>query len=270
VDITGPSGFVSYDSILSTHDAPARRVFLLLHGLTASPLQFAAFGTLLFDRGANVFIPRLPHHGYGDRLTPALEALTADELRSFARESYARAAELGDEVVVVGFSVGGLLAAWIGQHYPVARATAIAPFLGLAWLPPAWTNAFAGATLRVPNRFLWWDPIQRGDLLPVHGYPRFPTHAVAQAARLGQELLGDASRLRPASRDVQILINASEAAVNNAAARTLARAWSRSLGGRAVLHRLKGLPASHDIIEPLRHPAIVRRLYPALIDLVDR
>ncbi len=87
MDITGTSGYVSYDSILSTHDAPVRRVFLLLHGLTASPLQFAAFGNLLFDRGANVLIPRLPYHGYGDRLTSALEALTADELRAFARES---------------------------------------------------------------------------------------------------------------------------------------------------------------------------------------
>ena len=270
VDITGPSGYVSYDSILSVHAEPVRRVFLLLHGLTASPLQFAALGDILFDRGANVFIPRLPHHGYGDRLTTALEALTARELEEFAIESYTRAAELGDEVVVVGFSLGGLLAAWIGQEFPVARATAIAPFLGVSWIPNGWTSTVARVALRVPNRFLWWNPIRRAGLLPIHGYPRFPTHAIAQSVALGQTLLAAAARKRPAARDVQVVLNTSEAAVNNSSARVLARSWSRHLNGRIVLHRVKGLPASHDIIEPLRHPAIVRRLYPALIDLVDR
>ncbi len=270
MDITGSSAFVSYDSILLQHDVPVRRAYVLLHGLTASPPQFAAFGRLLFDRGANVLIPRLPHHGYADRLTPALRALTAEELRVFAAASVERAASLADEVVVVGFSVGGLLAAWIGQRYPVARVTAIAPFFGVAWLPGRLTSPLARIALVAPNRYLWWNPVLRGSLMPAHGYPRVPTHALAQAAQLGQEVLRDAARVRPAASDVQIVVNASEAAVSNATARDLARSWARSTGQRIVLHRLRGLPASHDIIEPERNPDIVRRLYPALVDLVDR
>jgi pimeloyl-ACP methyl ester carboxylesterase len=269
VDITGSSDFVRYDTILSLHREPVRRTFLLLHGLTASPLQFADFGRLLFDRGANVFIPRLPHHGYRDRLTAALAELTADELRTFAASAYARAATLSEEVVVVGFSVGGLLAAWIGQHRPVARATAIAPFLGVNGLPHGLTRAVARAILLAPNRFMWWDPRVRADLMPVHGYPRFPTHAVAQAARLGGEILADARRDGPAAADVQVIVNARETAVSNAAARSLARSWSAHRNG-TVLYRVQGLGASHDIIEPLRNPATIARLYPALIALVDR
>jgi alpha-beta hydrolase superfamily lysophospholipase len=270
VDITGSSAFVSYDSILLEHDAPVRRAYLLLHGLTASPPQFEAFGRILFDRGANVLIPRLPHHGYGDRLTPALQDLTADELRAFATANVALANGLGREVVVVGFSLGGTLAAWIGQRFPVLRATAIAPFLGIAGLPHPLTRPLARFALRVPNRYFWWDPVRREELQPAHGYPRVPTHALARAAELGHELLSDAERWRPAARDVQVVVNAREAAVSNASATELARAWSRTTGQRIVLHRLRGLPISHDIIEPSRNPQIVRRIYPALVELVAR
>jgi alpha-beta hydrolase superfamily lysophospholipase len=270
VDITGSSAFVSYDSILLEHDAPVRRAYLLLHGLTASPPQFEAFGRMLFDRGANVLIPRLPHHGYGDRLTPALQDLTADELRSFAIANVALADRLAHEVVVVGFSLGGTLAAWIGQRFPILRAIAIAPFLGIAGVPQTLTRPLARLALRVPNQYFWWDPVRREGLQPVHGYPRVPTHALARAAELGQELLADAELWRPAAREVQIVLNASEAAINNASARDLARAWARSTGQRIVLHRLRGLPISHDIIEPLRNPEIVRRIYPALVEFVAR
>jgi len=270
VVVTGASDFVSYDSILLKHAAPAPRAYVLFHGLTASPPQFAAFGRLLFDRGADVFIPRLPHHGYGDRLTSALEYLTVAELRAFARESVETALGLARDVRVVGFSVGGLLAAWIGQRHPVTRATAIAPFLGLSWFPPQLTATAASLLLRFPNRYLWWDPLRREGLMPAHGYPRFPTHAIAVAAQLGQELMREAALRAPAAGDVQIVLNASEAAVSNSAGRELARSWARTTHQRIVLHQVKGLPASHDIIEPLRHPAIVRRVYPALVDLVDR
>lgn len=270
MDITRPSGFVSYDSILLTHAEPVRRAFVLFHGLTASPRQFESFGRLLFERGANVFIPRLPHHGYGDRLTAALRDLTADELRAFADRSYERGARLASDVRVVGFSVGGLLAAWLGQHRPVALATAIAPFLGVAWVPHRLTARFARYVLKLPNRFVWWDPVLRERQGHEHGYPRFATHAVAEAAQLGQELLRDAASRRPAARGVQIVLNASESAVSNAAARALARSWLRTTRQRIVLHRVRGLPSSHDFIEPLDNPETVRRVYPALAALVDR
>jgi alpha-beta hydrolase superfamily lysophospholipase len=266
----GDPGKVSHDSILLTRGEPAPRAYLLLHGLTASPLQFAELGRLLFERGANVSIPRLPRHGLSDRLTTQLENLSAGELRAFARASTAHAQTLGIRLTVVGFSVGGLLAAWIGQNIAVDRITALAPFLGLVWLPRRLTARAARVALQLPNRFVWWDPIRRERHLPAHGYPRFPTHALAQAATLAQEVMGEAETAAPAARDVQVVVNASEAAVSNRAARRLAGLWSAHTGGRIVLHRLKGLPLSHDIVEPLRSPHIARPVYAALIDLVER
>ena len=253
-----------------SHGAPTPRAYVLLHGLTASPRQFEAFGRTLFQRGSNVYVPRLPRHGLADRLTPELALLTADELREFAAAAIARGRGLGERVVCVGFSVGGLLSAWIGQHHAIERATAIAPFLGPAFVPGGLARGAMRASLLLPNRFVWWNPILRERQMPAHGYPRVPTHAVAHAGALARELLASARASAPAAKDLQIVLNASESTVNNAAARRLAAAWSAHRGGANVLHRLQGLPPSHDIIEPLRSPAIVSRVYPQLFDLVER
>lgn len=280
MDITRPPGFseprgdaprseVSYDSILLSHGVKTRRAFLLLHGLTASPRQFESFGRILYERGSNVYIPRLPRHGLTDRLTTALAHLTADELLEFSNDATDATEPLGDEVVVVGFSVGGLLSAVIGQYRAVARSVSIAPFLGVAWLPRRLTTRVLRIALRAPNQFWWWDPLLRERQQPEHGYPRFATHAVAHAAGLGSRLFRDAARSKPAARDVRIVLNQSETTVSNHAARRLAALWAARSPERTVLHRLKGLPPSHDIIEPMRSPQIVRAVYPALVDLVD-
>jgi len=266
VDITASPPSVLYDSLLLTHGRPTPRAYLLFHGLTASPRQFEAFGRALFERGSNVSIPRLPRHGH-DRLTTELRHLTADELRAFASDALTRAAELGDEVVVVGFSAGGLLSAWLAQHRAVARSVSIAPLLGIAWLPRPLTGFAARTALRAPNRFLWWDPILRERLGPPHGYPRFATHAVAHAAILARELLADAKHTAPSARDIRIVLNAHETTVNNAAARRLAALWSRPTASVVVRH-LQGLPLSHDIIEPLRRGSLAAHVYPTLLDIV--
>jgi alpha-beta hydrolase superfamily lysophospholipase len=269
VNPSPPASSVSHDSILLTHTGPASRAYVLLHGITTTPMQFAEFGRLLHDRGANVYIPRLPRHGLADRLTTELEGLTAGELRAFALATAAYGATLGERLRIVGFSVGGLLAAWIGQRIAVDRITAVAPFLGVSWIPRGLTGRAARLALRLPNRFMWWDPIRRERFAPAHGYPRYATHAIAEAAILGQELMAEAEYSAPAARDLQIVLNASESTVNNREARHLAALWSAHKG-MIVQQRLKGLPFSHDIIEPLRSPRLSRQVSTALLQLVER
>jgi carboxylesterase len=261
----GPSG----RSILLTHGAPAPKVFVLLHGLTASPLQFAEFGRMLHARGANVLIPRLPRHGHEDRLTDVLEGLTAEEMTTFARRTVDRARTLGRRIIVAGFSVGGLLAAWLAQHEHVDRVVAIAPFLGIAVMPIRFGGPAARWVLSRPNRFLWWNPFLRERLMPEHGYPRYPTHAVATAYCLANDLLHDAQHTAPATRDIDFVLNQSEMVVNNRSAVRLAAAW-RAHGATVAVRRLSRLPPSHDIVEPLRSAWVVPRVYPELVELVDR
>lgn len=242
---------------------------VLFHGMASSPEQFVRFAHDLHERGHNVLVPRLPRHGHRNRLTDSLAQLQADDLRAFARESVELAQGLGDRVVVAGFSLGGLLATWAAQHYPIERAVAIAPFLGMSWMPSRLTVPFADLVLKLPNIFGWWNPIARDSQQPEHGYPRYASHAVGQSLLLARDVFARASA-NIAAHELILVTNAKETAVNNRAIRRLARRLRAAPGGRLEEVILRGIPLSHDIIEPLRHPAIADQVYPKLLDLIDR
>ena len=255
-------------SRLLEHGRTTERAYVLLHGLTASPSQFAEFAAALHATGANVFVPRLPRHGHADRLTRVLAGLTAAELTTWAYEVVAAAQGLGRHLTVVGFSAGGLLGAWIAQHIAVDRVVCIAPLLGVGRVPMRLGRSIASAMLRAPNAFVWWHPVEREHHGPPHGYPRFATHAVAHAWRLGVDVLATARTRAPATRDIVLVSNASETTVNNRATAHLADAWTAHAAGRVAVRHLVGLPPSHDIIEPLRRHPLAAAVYPQLLEIV--
>ena len=255
-------------SRLLEHGRMTPRAFVLLHGLTTTPAQLVDFAEALYRRGSNVFVPRLPRHGHANRMTSILAGLTEAELMEAGAEIIAVAAGLGRRVTVLGFSAGGLVAAWIAQHLAVDRVVTIAPFLGVGWVPTRLGRTFTNLILRAPNLFLWWHPIERERHAPVHGYPRYATHAVARTWRLGLHLLGEARRFVPATRNIAIVTNASETTVNNRAVARLADAWSSHAGVRVRVHVLSGLRRSHDIMEPNRRRALAGAVYPVLLDIV--
>lgn len=247
----------------------AGRAVVLLHGLTASPAQCNALAAALHARGDTVLVPRLPHHGDEDRLTDRLAALTAQELTDFAREVYAIARGLGTHVTVAGFSLGGLLALWLAQHEDVDHAVAIAPFLGIAAVPTRARRLVATSLRALPNRFLWWDPLRRDRLGPAHGYPRFPTHAIAEALALAHGVGRAAEERAPRAHRITLITNASETAVSNRSARRLARAWRAAGYTHIAEHRLTGLPPSHDVVEPLRDPAVSGPVAQRIVALIS-
>ncbi|MEO6836083.1 MAG: alpha/beta fold hydrolase [Candidatus Tumulicola sp.] len=255
-------------TIVHLHVERRARSVVLLHGLSSSPPQFERFARDLFARGHNVLVPRLPHHGHADRLSTALARLRPDDLYAAIDDYVVVARELGERVTVAGFSLGGLLAAWSAQHYDLDRCVAIAPFFGVALIPTGLMSAVAELTLRVPNRFHWWDPLLRERQMPEHGYPRYATHAIAHAYRISRALLRDASKRGPSAARVVLVANASEAAVNNRAIRRLYARWREQRPDAVELIALTGLPASHDIIEPLRGD-LAARAYPQLLAAID-
>jgi pimeloyl-ACP methyl ester carboxylesterase len=215
-------------------------------------------------------VPRLPHHGHADPLSPALERLCADELYGAADQYVSIARELGERVTIAGFSLGGLLTAWTAQHYPVERAVPIAPFFGVSWIPNRLMGPVAERLLRVPNRFHWWNPILRErQFLATSGYPRYATHAIAHSYRIARSLLDEARTRRPAAQHVTIVANATEVAVNNFAIRKLYRSWQRQQPDGVELEVLTGLPLSHDIVSPLRRWRLADRVYPQLLHAID-
>jgi alpha-beta hydrolase superfamily lysophospholipase len=251
------------------HGKRRPRSVVLLHGMTASPLQFERFAVALFSRGHNVIVPRLPHHGHADRLSTALESLRPAQLYEATCDYVSIAAELGERVTVAGFSLGGLLAAWSAQHHLVDRSVAIAPFLGVSWIPTLLMNGVAEIMLRTPNQFHWWNPVLRERQMPAHGYPRYATHAVAHAYRIAHTLLRDARARPPLAREVVIVANAAESTVNNRAVRRLHGLWQAHQTRNIELVTLTGLPISHDIIEPLRRRELASRVFPEILEAID-
>lgn len=224
---------------------------------------------MLFDRGHNVLIPRLPHHGYRDRMTTQLARLTRAELKQCALESVEAVRDLGDRVTVVGFSTGGTMAAWLAQTQAISNVVIVAPFLGSIWLHHGLSGGVARLALRAPNFFPWWDPGKREALQPEHGYPRYSTHAAAEVCLLGQEILASARAASPLGTRIVLVVNASEHTVNNAAIDELYRTWKRRRED-VTLVRLTGLPHSHDIIEPEKRRALpVDLVYPRLLEISE-
>jgi len=257
-------------SIALDHGQRAARVVVLLHGLSASPRTWREFARTRYERGENVLVPRLPRHGHADRMSDALAELSSEELVEHAERIIDGAGALGEEIVLVGHSLGGALALHLAHRDArVGRAIAVAPFLGINRLPRDW-HAMARSLLeRAPNRFLYWNPIDRGRGVPEHGYHRYTTRALAAGLALADALREDARSGPPRAAHVEIVRNAGETAVNNKAIDDLVALWRAAGGEHVRIHQLVGLGPSHDVVEPERRRAPAARFLPLLHALLD-
>jgi alpha-beta hydrolase superfamily lysophospholipase len=239
---------------------------ILLHGLTASPPAWRDVAAALVARGRTVVVPRLLLHGHTDRLTTALRGITARALVDDVAAIVHAVAGLGEEITIAGHSLGATLALDAAARAPaLARAIAVAPFLGIANVPHELHPVLLRTLALVPGMFLWWDPVLRENLQPAHGYPRYPLAALIAGLSIADRARDDAHHA-PRAAAIDIVINATETSVNNRTAERLAGDW-RSAGASIAVHRLRGLGWSHDIIEPAREPA--QRALATLIDIID-
>ncbi len=239
---------------LYTHGRRVRQVIVMFHGLTNCPAQFDSLARLAFARGANVFVPRIPRHGFGDRMTDQLAHADAREWCAFTDSVIDAARGLGDTVTVVGLSVGGTLAAWAAQERPdVERVVLIAPMIGVAKAPGAWTPVVARLTALLPNLFVWWDGKKKTEVAgPKHVYPRFASRAVAATLLVGGATMQSAQHEAPGAKRAALITVGGDQAVDNGAVAELGRLWEKSRPGTVTLRY--EFPAerhlSHDVVDP--------------------
>jgi len=248
------------------HDEVAAVAVVLLHGLTNAPPQYDRLAPELAARGHAVLVPRMPYHGYRDRMTDAIANLRAVDLELTALEAVAIAALCGERVVVLGVSVGAVLAGWVAARTSIDTAVAVSPFCGLRFVPGTLNDAL-GASLRLaPNRFSWWDPRLKENQPPPHGYPRFATRALGEALVLSTTMRSAGSATH--ARRAVVVLNPREPAVNNAFA---ARRFGQLEGDGVIVStvELARAPNVHDVIEPAIPEARPEFVYPRLIDIIE-
>ncbi len=251
------------------HGHATDRAVVLFHGFTNCPQQFAELAELLFARGFNVYVPRLPRHGLTDKLTTALDALTVAELIESASAAVLLAAPLARRLTVMGLSLGATMVAWIAQTQAIEAAIAIAPFFSVAHVPSLLEPALAGTLEAVPNLELWWDPRKRAAAGPDYGYPRFSTRALARCLQLGARTRDLARTDAPRAQRCTLVLNVKDPAIDNAAARDVFALWRRH-AARADTYAFANLDARHDIVDPQTYPQARTLVYPVLLELIDR
>lgn len=255
-------------TVLLGHGRRTTLAAVLFHGLTNNPAQYAGLAPLIHVRGINVFIPRLPLHGYRDRLSEKTSSLTAEMLIGAACEAADIAGGLGERVAVLGISMGGLLAAYVAQFRRIESAVSLAPSFALLHLPYGISYLIERCALVLPNRFLWWNPSLRDRQPPMTAYPRFSTRALAQSLRIADILYAAARRQPPLARRIVAIVNRNDPAVNNAVTKRVAAAWSSWGSLEAEYVEMGDWPRLHDVLDPQQPLARPDLVYPKLLSLL--
>ena len=157
--------------VLPGRTGNARSSVILLHGFGGSPYDLRSLAELLAARGFRAVVPAVPGQtstsfAYArGRITPAAYA---DWLLNLIREE---AALGGGPPMLVGFSMGGALAAIAAAEYPVGRLVLISPYFQLA-IGSKWVSA-------APKWLRWIIPVvpklAKGQISDPGGYREYET-----------------------------------------------------------------------------------------------
>jgi carboxylesterase len=256
-------------SQLLTHGEKVERSIVLVHGIPNCPQQYAKLGPLFFEHGLNVLIPRMPHHGYADRATRDLRLLTTEELRVFTDETTDIACGLGEQVIYLGLSAGGILATWVAQfRADVARAVVIAPALNVAHVPARLNSSLIFTMNTLPDRYLKRSEAAMA-VTPPYVYYGQSSRAVGQLMRFGAYATRAARMTAPAAQSILVVTSAFDTVVDNATIRLLVNRW-RAHSARDLTTYEFPLDQRivHDMIDPVRGDQQVDKVYPVLLDLI--
>jgi carboxylesterase len=255
-------------SLIYLHGHRTPRALVLVHGITNSPRQFRELAEQFHARGYNVIVPRLPLHGLRGGDVDALRALTADKLRDYGDAAANMADGLGDTVLVMGLSTGGLVAAWMAHHRPdVTRVVVIAPALKLARLPAMLATPAMNVADRMPNVTIR----QRPDTTRPHAYFGVSTRALAETFRFAATIVGEAEAGPAMVHDLTLVTNGNDRTVDEQSALALGDAWAQHGSVSVVRYRFDPAEAlPHDIIDVTQRCGAPQLVYPVLIALMEK
>ncbi|MDR7132359.1 pimeloyl-ACP methyl ester carboxylesterase [Algoriphagus sp. 4150] len=118
----GNEAYIVWADSLNKRKTPYSIVYI--HGFGASPMEGDPVHRFLASHfGANLFVTRLPDHGI--KRDNGLEYMSPQALANAAGEAYQIGKSLGDEVIVVGTSMGGALTLLLASQQPDIKAVVV-------------------------------------------------------------------------------------------------------------------------------------------------
>ena len=242
------------NSIFLTHGMKTGRVVVFYHGFTNCPRQYEELAKRFFERGYNVYVPRVPHHGVGDLQTKEIGKLTIQELMDVCNSSIDIARGLGEKVTVLGLSMGGVMAAWNAQFRDdIDTAVVIVPSFGWYFFPGI-VKPLINLSFLFPNMFLWWDPIKKMNRnSPYSMYHHFSSHGMGHILRLGLSVLRASKNKAPSAKRIVFMTNEIDTAVDGVNTKRLYNNWKCNGASIKQYCFSKDHKMEHDIIDPL-HP----------------
>lgn len=253
-------------SRLMVHPAKTERIFVLLHGLSSCPEQFASLGKILFDRGANVIILRARNTGYANTFTREQNQQSGQDLIDQAAESLDIAAGLGKRTTIIGLSAGALGAAWMAEHREgIDQVLLVSPFFGAyGWSLPALDVATA-FLVYLPNFYIWKKDLQH---ITKYVYPGYGSQCVAKALELSRAVRSFKDPLKTDRLD--ILFSGADIAVNGQLTKKVAQRWSTENPGKVFLHEFPAsLNIAHDCIDPNTYNSHTELSYPIILKILN-
>ncbi len=251
-------------SVLMTHGEKTDKAYVLVHGWTNSPYQWLDFAQLLYDRGHNVLIMRMPYHGLTSHDVGELKHAEPEMVRDYADDTIDIAAGLGDEVHVVGLSVGAEVASWIAQdRADVERVMVISPMYGIGKIPAFLSAFLANTTYRLPNINITAPGEEERD----HVYQGESTKGVSNAILFGRPIFEQAEERETAVSDIIVVTNANDTTVNNALTDELVKLWQANGTSPETYVFPEELGYPHNSIDPSSNPD-ADAVYATLLELL--
>jgi alpha-beta hydrolase superfamily lysophospholipase len=256
-----------------SHGEQTEQAISFFHGYSACPQQFAELGGIFFEKGYNVLIPCMPHHGRKDRLTDEQKNLTAEELAEYGNRSMDIARGLGKRVIAFGISGGGTVVSWLAQNRSdLDVAIPLAAFLRMFVLPAFLTVPFINLFSLLPNFFIWWDPRtkEKNPYSMYYAYPRYSFRTLAEVMRLGLAVKRQAKQRGPAAGKILVMENDFDKGVSNAEIEKLIMLWEAHNPEKVnSYHFEREMKMLHDIITPGSPGVPTEEVYARILREVD-
>jgi carboxylesterase len=105
---------------------------LLIHGFTGAPFEVNPLAEFLSERTDwDIVVPTLP--GHGDNLQ--LKGIQSTQWMNCAEEELQTLMNRNDEVYIIGFSMGGLIASDLSVRYPIKKLVLLSAAIKYIHLP---------------------------------------------------------------------------------------------------------------------------------------